>query len=181
MTFTLISTTTVGVGGTSSVTFSGIANTFTDLVFIISAKYNNGGWDQDYLSVQFNSDTGANYNWGNLQRDGFGFAAKEYSGSTTRMNLGYIPGGNIGAGYMGSGRIQIPFYASSETKNCDSEWAWSTNANSQYNLGVSGGSWNNTAAITSVRFFSGNSLTIAQNSVFSLYGRTKGSGGATVS
>jgi len=181
MTFSLISTTTVGAGGTTAVTFSSIAGTFTDLVVMVSAKYNNAGWDQDYLSVQFNSDTGSNYTWGNLQLDGFSFPAKQLTNGTNRISLGYIPGGNIGATYMCSARIQIPFYSSGEAKVCDSEWAWSANANSQYNLGVSGGGWTNTGAITSIRFFSANSLTFAQNSVFSLYGRTKGSGGATVS
>lgn len=181
MSFTLIQTTTVGAGGATSVTFSSIAGTFTDLVVIISAKYNNAGWNQDWLSMQFNSDTGANYNWGNLQLDGFSFPGKGYSSGTTRMEMAQIPGGSIGSSFMGSARIQIPFYASSEGKQCDAEWAWVANANSNYNLGVNGGSWTNTSAITSIRFFSSNSLTFAQNSVFSLYGRTKGSGGATVS
>jgi hypothetical protein len=181
MSFSLISTTTVGAGGTTAVTFSSIAGTFTDLVVMVSAKYNNAGWDQNYLSMQFNGDTGSNYTWGNLQFDGFSFPAKEYTTATTRMNLGQIPGGNSGATFMGSVKIQIPYYASSETKVCDSEWSWTRDANSNYNLGVSGGGWTNTGAITSIRLFSPNTLTFAQNSVFSLYGRTKGSGGATVS
>jgi hypothetical protein len=181
MSFSLISTTTVGAGGTSSVTFSSIPGTFTDLVVLVSAKYSNGGWDQDFLAMQFNADTGNNYTWGNLEFNGFAFPAKQYTSPTNRIGLGQIPGGNIGSTYMGSVKIQIPYYASSQAKVCDSEWSWVQAANSQYALGTTGGGWTNTGAITSIRFFSQNTLTIAQNSVFSLYGRTKGSGGATVS
>lgn len=181
MSFSLISTTTVGAGGVSSVTFSSIPATYTDLVLLVSAKYNNAGWDQDFLSVQFNSDTGSNYTHGFLQDDGFSFFGKSYSSPAARINLGYIPGGNTGANFMSNMRIEIPYYATSNAKVIQSEWGWLRDGNYQSANGINGGGWTNTNAITSLTFLSPSSLTIAQYSMFSLYGRTKGNGGATVS
>jgi hypothetical protein len=181
MSFSLISTTTVGAGGAASVTFSSIPGTYTDLVLLVSAKYSSAGYEEDYLSVQFNSDTGSNYTHGILMDDGFSFFTKGYTSPATRVNLGYIPGSNTNANFMSNMRIEIPYYASSNAKVIQSEWGWLRAANYESANGISGGGWTNTNAITSLTFFSPVSATIAQYSMFSLYGRTKGSGGATVS
>lgn len=182
MSMSLISTTTVGAGGAASVTFSSIPATYTDLVLLVSAKYSSAGYDEDYLSVQFNSDTGSNYTHGILMDDGFSFFTKSYTASpTNRVNLGYIPGSLTNANFMSNMRIEIPYYASSNAKVIQAEWGWLRDGNYQSANGIGGGGWTNTNAITSLTFFSSVSATIAQYSMFSLYGRTKGDGGATVS
>lgn len=180
MTMTLISTATVGAGGAASVTFSDIAATYTDLVIVASAKFSTAGYDQDLLCVRFNGDsTYGNYSWGQIQNS-VGTISKTYTSFDTRMKLAYVPGGNTNANYMGVLRMDIPYYASSNAKTMHCEWAWSRNASTASN-GLGGGGWTSTAAITSITLLPSDSTTIAQYSMFSLYGRTKGSGGATVS
>jgi hypothetical protein len=181
MSFALISTTTVGAGGVASVTFSGIPATFTDLVLIGSARYSTTGYVEELLCVRFNGDsTYGNYSSGQLMNQ-VGTATKNYTSLANKMDLAYITGGNLSSNYFGNFKMEIPFYSStSNTKSAHCEWAWSRNASTASN-GLGGGGWTGTAAIDSITLVPFATLTIAQNSVFSLYGRTKGSGGATVS
>jgi hypothetical protein len=179
MSLTLISTTTVGAGGVSSITFSSIPATYTDLVLIASAKFSSAGYDQDQLSLRFNGDTATNYSWGQIANL-VGTIGKAYNGTAAKIEAAYVPGGNIAANYMGTVKIEIPYYASANAKTVTAEWAWSRNASTASN-GVNGGGWTSTSAINSITLLPFGSTTIAQYSVFSLYGRTKGSGGATVS
>ena len=48
-------------GTVSSVTFSGIPQYYTDLVFVVAARADQGGYTD--CSLQFNSDSGTNYSY----------------------------------------------------------------------------------------------------------------------
>ena len=77
----------------SSVTFSGIPQTYTDLVVVLSVKGTASGNDID-VSGQFNSDTSSNYSWTRIY--GTGSAAGSQRGSS----VAYLRIGNMaGSGY----------------------------------------------------------------------------------
>lgn len=77
-TYTPIATTTLG-SAQSSVTFSSIPSTYTDLVLIVSAK--NTSASQNYGYIYFNSDTGSNYSRTVLTGDGSSAASARFSNS----------------------------------------------------------------------------------------------------
>lgn len=178
---TLISTTTVGAGGVSAVTFSSIPATFTDLILVASVRCATAGYNEDALGIRFNGDsTYGNYGFGNLQTSGNGTLTKGLSSMEAQLQIAYVSGGNIAAQFFGTVYLEIPFYTSSSTKAFVSEWALERNATAASN-GTHTGRWTGTAAISSLTIVSYFGSTIGQHSMFSLYGRTKGSGGATVS
>lgn len=65
ITYSTIATTTLS-SAASSITFSSIPNTYTDLVLIISTLGATG----DYVSIRFNGDTSTNYSWNFIGSDG---------------------------------------------------------------------------------------------------------------
>ena len=178
---TLISTTTVGAGGVSSVTFSSIGATFTDLILIASVRCSTAGYNEDALGIRFNGDaTYANYRHGNLRSSGNGTLTKEFTSLDNQSQIAYVSGGNVASQFFGTMYLEIPFYTSSSAKAFVSEWALERNATAASN-GTHTGGWTGTATISSLTILSSFGSTIGQHSMFSLYGRTKGSGGATVS
>lgn len=65
-----IATTTVGAGGTSTITFSSIPQTYTHLQVRLMAKNTSTANTGDYASLRFNSDSGMNYTYHRLKGDG---------------------------------------------------------------------------------------------------------------
>jgi hypothetical protein len=79
-----IATTTVGSGGTATITFSSIPATYTHLQIRYFAKNTSADYT---IRAQFNSDTAANYSYHGLYGDGANDAA--YAGaSQTFMQFG---------------------------------------------------------------------------------------------
>lgn len=171
----LISTTTVGVGGASSITFSSIPATYTDLVLVYSLR---SGYASEIagLAIGFNSDsTTGNYTWRTLY--GYGTGA----GSTTSSfnKIGNMVGANATANTFSNGAITIPNYANSSTKIATNDDVTENNGTVAYQDLIAL-QWNNTAIVNSITLLGYNSDTIQQYSTASLYGILKGSGGASV-
>jgi hypothetical protein len=173
MTMTLISTVTVGAGGSGSIVFSSIPQTATDLLVVWSLR-NGSGSISDDLPIYFNSDTG---NRSSLNLLGNG--ASTSSNQTTAV-VGGVNGGSSTANTFSNGSAIIPNYTSTGlVKTFLIDTTTETNsANPAMAIFIS--RWNSTAAITTVEL-SGNGQTFVQNSIASLYGILKGSGGATPS
>ncbi len=68
-TYTPIATQTLG-SSASSVTFSSISGSYTDLVLVMSVQDNSSGTNFSNVQVQFNNDTGTNYSWTELYGNG---------------------------------------------------------------------------------------------------------------
>ena len=82
-TYTPLATQTLG-GATSSVSFSSIASTYTDLVLVIDGTVgSNCG-----IQLKFNSDSGSNYSFTRMTGDGSS-ATSDRSSNATFMELGY--------------------------------------------------------------------------------------------
>jgi len=154
----------------SSVTFSNIDQTYTDLVLIPSVK--NSSSEQS-LAMWFNGDTASNYSATFL----YGNGSSALSGRDTSNTLIPITRSDTSAFWVGT--VSIQNYPNSSTyKTALSRGNSGTIVISQFGL------WRSTAAITSITIsgLSGNSF--AAGSTFDLYGikagSPKASGGNTI-
>ena len=183
---TLIASNTVGAGGATTVTFTGIPSTYTDLYIVISARGTfTNTFDQIYL--QFNSDaTAANYSQKWLLGTGSGVASGSSASFianfwTQRDALvtpasGVIPGANATANTFGNVIITIPNYAGSTNKSISLDGVGENNATLGGQQLISG-LWANTAAINRIDFTLNTAF--VQYSTIYIYGLINGSGGAT--
>jgi hypothetical protein len=178
MTMTLISTTTVGAGGTTAITFTGIPGTFTDLLVRLSIRSDGTFSTPDIMSIQFNSDTtSGNYNGKALQ--GNGSTPSTFNANGFWIYATDAPTSTATASTFGNSNVYIPNYSGSAIKSASTDSVSENNSVTAYST-IAATYWNNTAAITSIRIFSSNARSLVQNSSVSLYGILKGVGGATV-
>lgn len=180
-TFKKIQTVTVGSSGASSIEFTSIPQTYTDLRIVLSARslqgniYGGG-------ALQFNSDTGSNYKWVRARGDGSNVAS-DYSSSATSITNWDVAGANATASVFGTVIFDILNYTSSNYKSIFLEYTGENNA-TEAHMGMNTGIWTSTSAITSIKLFSsGNNY--VQYTTATLYGisnantTTGGSGKAT--
>ena len=161
-TYTLISSVTVGAGGASSIDFTSIPATFTDLVLKLSTR-TTGAAGAD-VSLRFNSAT-TNYSYRDIE--GNGTSAASYNG-TSFLWAGEANRGDATANTFASIDIYVPNYAGSNNKSISVDSVTENNGTLAYSDLIAG-LWSNTAAITSISLLlsSGNH---AQYSTAYLYG-----------
>jgi hypothetical protein len=165
-----IATTTVGSGGTASVTFSSISQTYTHLQIRWLMRSNRATGFNDALRVRFNSDTGSNYSNHLLYGDGTG-AYADAGTNTTSMPLGYGSSNNNIASSFGAGVIDILDYANtSKYTTGRGLTGLSTNGAGDETIGLASGSWRNLNAVTSITIFPGTGTLFNEYSSFALYG-----------
>jgi len=174
-TFTQIgSAVTVGAGGTTSVTFSSIPNTYTDLMIYMSIRSSRTGVNFDSIGYRFNGST-SGYQTRYIYADGS--TVGSYSDTTFspagqvwgRFDGGAINAGNTTSNTFTSIALYIPNYAGNTNKSFSSEIVSENNATAAI-AQVTAGLWSNTAAITEIAFRDNNLGNIAQHSTFYLYG-----------
>lgn len=142
-TFKLIAFSTVGSGGASSITFSSIPGTYTDLAILVSAKTNKTPDTASDCVISFNSNT-SNYSGTRLYGSGSGAS----SDSPTNRFAFEAPA-NSTASTFGNAWIYIPNYAGSANKSYTSDSVTENNATEAYTM-LFAGLWTNTSAITSI-------------------------------
>lgn len=168
-TFIKIATVTVGSGGASTIDFSSIPGTYTDLCLKVSSRSARAATGTDW-KIEFNGSTS-----GYKYRRAYGDGAAVYSDESTIAQIMTDSSANATASVFGSADIYIPNYASSAYKSLSSNTVSENNAsgaNSAYQ-NMYGGRWDNTAAITSISLKSVQSTTFAQYSTATLYGISK--------
>lgn len=162
--YELIASVEVGAGGASSIDFTSIPSTYTDLVIKLSAKGATVQEAGDIL-IGFNGSTSSFTN-----RRLFTFQTTVYSDTQTNF-AGQIPGSKVTANSFGSAEIYIPNYAGSTNKSISSDTSVETNsADGLEYLGAT--LWSNTAAITSISL-TNNAGNFVQYSTAYLYGIKK--------
>ena len=161
----LIQTITVGSGGSASIDFTSIPQTYTDLQLVVSGR-STAAVVAANISLTFNgSATGYSTRnlWGN------GSAVQNDSSSTTFLYGSVaVSGASATASVFGNSSFYIPNYAGSTNKSVSMDFVTENNATTAYSVFVAG-LWSNTAAITQITMVL-NTGNFAQYSSASLYG-----------
>lgn len=156
-TYEPIATTTLG-SAQSSVTFSSISGSYTDLVLVVNGEVSTS----QQIALQFNSDTGSNYSSTALYGDGSSGASARNT-STTSMVGGF---GWFANGTRATSIINIQNYSNTTTNKTA---IGRGNLSSSYvHAGV--GLWRNTSAITSITMFVFGGYNWNSGTTFNLYG-----------
>jgi hypothetical protein len=166
-TFTKIAAVTVGSGGASTIDFTSIPSTYTDLCLKISARNTSAVNNYDMV-LRFNGDTGSNYNVRAIQGNGSS-ASSFSSGSQTYIANINIPGNNLNANNFGNTEIYVPNYGGSNQKSLSIDAATEDNSTDKGLLRLFAGLWTGTAAISSITLFQN----FSQYSTATLYGISK--------
>jgi hypothetical protein len=159
-----IATVTVGSGGSSSIDFTSIPQTFSHLQIRGIGRSTGAGSNWYDAFMQFNADTAANYSYHALEGDGVSASA---SASTSRSNMiiGYFGGVNVSGmvidilDYKNTNKYKTVRALTGLNQN---------NANDRGILLVSN-LWQSTSAITSIKIFPSAS-SASQYTQFALYG-----------
>lgn len=168
-TYTPIATTSLG-SAQSSVTFSSISG-YTDLVVIMNAATTHSLATFTYL--QFNSDTGTNYSYTDLDGNGTSI----YSNRGTSLTTGWItPSYGSISQTLGDNSLILNVMNYSNSTTYKTYLAKGGRAGSSLDYqGITGivGLWRNTSAITSVTLKNsrgGTDYNFASGSTFTVYG-----------
>ena len=164
-TYELIASSTVSAGGTSSIDFTSISGSYTDLCVMASIRTNYAAVSDD-MCMRFN---GSSTSYSNKQIFGTGSAVGTGSPFTDRLYIGAGDGNNATSNTFSSNCIYIPNYAGANNKSLSTDGLMENNATEAY-MNMVAGLWSNSAAITSISIFSNYSSTISQYSTAYLYG-----------
>jgi hypothetical protein len=162
-----IATVSVGLGGSSSITFSSIPSTFTHLQIRWIARDSFAGDASDAI-IRFNSDSGSNYSWHQLIGDSV-TAAAYASTSQTSARAGFETGTTSGSNIFGVTVLDILDYANTNKYKTLRNLAGFDN-NSAGSVALNSASWQSTSAITSIVIAPRVGTLYSQYSHFALYG-----------
>ena len=161
-TFVKIASVTVGSGGASSIDFTSIPSTYTDLCLVLSARTTRSATQED-LRVAYNSTT-TNFTARFITGTGSGVA----SYTDTRF-YGSVPSATSTSSTFGSISAYIPNYAGSNNKSASVDYVCENNATAAES-GLVANLWSNTSAITSISITGASSGNFVQYSTATLYG-----------
>jgi hypothetical protein len=158
-----IATTTVGAGGTGTITFSSIPSTYKHLQIRVMAVYSAAN---PFGTLRFNGDSGSVYWWHQLQGNGSVANASAYASLGTSI---YFPADAVGSSTPVVQVADVLDYTST-SKNKTIRILEGYDANGSGNLRLASGLWSATpAAITSITI-STSTGSFNQYSSFALYG-----------
>jgi hypothetical protein len=140
-------------GSASSVTFSSIPQSYTDLIFVVNSNEFSSGAS---LGLQFNGDAGNNYSYTFMYGDGSS-SGSQRAANTTSCYVGQINGGTISL-------ININNYSNTTTYKT----VLTRNVASSQSVFFGVSIWQNTNAITSLTMTRGGNF--PSGSTFTLYG-----------
>jgi hypothetical protein len=166
-TFTKIASVSVGVLGASSIDFTSIPSTYTDLCVKVSARGTSANyWDNIILT--FNGNTSSYSQKILASADGSAVSAQaSASGISYLYEVGSLSTSNT----FGNADVYVPNYAGSTNKSVSIDTV-SENNGTQILLGLTAGLWSNTAAINRLTITPATG-TLVQYSTAVLYGINK--------
>lgn len=158
-TYTPISSQTLA-SATSSVIFSSISNTYTDLVLVCNLKTASAA----SLAGRLNGDTGSNYSRINLAADGSTSQSTSGTGTTYGIwcTYGYADANNFNAVAI----VNINNYSSTTVKKT----VMVSNSNGNTGVSLLMSTWNSTAAVDSVTLLNDGGANFSIGCTFTLYG-----------
>jgi hypothetical protein len=164
-TYIKIASVDVGLLGTTSIDFTSIPSTYTDLKVVLSTRISALS-SPDFLEMSVNGSL-SNLTSRRVQGNGTGA-----SSSTFNTSYSVIETNNLTANTFGSTEIYCPNYTSSSAKSFSVEAVTENNATAAY-IEMWAWLWNQTAAITSLGFTRTGGQTFLQYSTATLYGISK--------
>lgn len=162
-----IATVTVGSGGSSTVTFSSIPNTYTHLQIRGIIRTNRTA--DDSVSIRFNSDSGSNYTWHGIYGTGSAAGAQGYTSQTATTIAGEVFGTTQQANSFCAVIVDVLDYANSN-KYKTVRTLNGVDGNGYGQIRLHSGLWLNTNAITSITVLPDYGTAITEYSQFALYG-----------
>ena len=169
-TYSLISSSTVGVLGSSSVAFTSIPSAYTDLQVIISARTTANPSVSQSIFMKINNLTSSIYSQRAVEGNGASASSFTQSGVDNAVRFAISNGTSATASTFSSSAAYIPNYAGSNYKSVSIDTAGETNATTQY-MNLIAYLVSTTDAITDLTFTTEvAAVSFAQYSTFYLYG-----------
>jgi len=164
-----IATTTVGSGGSSTITFDNIASTFKHLQIRAIGRTDRASQTLDSFRIQFNSiTTTAQYRSHFLYGSGASVASAD-EGNTAGIVAYRMTASSATSGQFGASIVDIVDYADTN-KHKTSRCLGGTDQNGSGEVYSSSGVWMNTAAISRIDIVPNIGTNFVQHSQFALYG-----------
>lgn len=166
-TYYLIGSSTVGSGGSSSISFTSIPQTYTDLKFVLSLRNNRSDGNAGYMYVSLNGST-TSFSYVTLYDTGGGGVAS-YKDVDNTVSFG-IDTDLMTANVFSNTEFYVPTYTGSTNKSWYCDNVSESNQSSNPWRQITAGLWSNTAAITSVTFTTQSGKVFKEFSTAYLYG-----------
>jgi len=157
----------VGSGGAPTISFTSIPATYKHLQVRAIARTARTE-PNDYIYLRFNSDSGNNYAWHDLEGDG-STAAAQATASTAQIFTLFTTTANSGASMFGAGIIDILDYANTNKYKTVRTLSGNDRNGSGYVV-FGSGLWQNTNAVSTITLTNHGATTFNQYSEFALYG-----------
>jgi len=170
-TFVKIATVDVGAGGSTSISFTSIPQTYTDLIIQTSLRISSApaAYGMARAKVQMNSIT-----TGYSNRLLYGLNSNVYSDvGTDYFTFFYTAASDATANTFSSSSLYFPNYSSSTAKAFSSDSASESNGTNLGILALNAGLQTSTAAISSLTITQSDGGTFVQYSSATLYGISK--------
>ena len=159
---------TVTASGSSNyIEFSSIPSTYKHLQIRLIGRSAVGS-NFDFPNMRFNSDSGSNYSWHNLNGDGSSAGAQALANATL-IFTSIVSGSSAGANIMGTDVIDILDY-SNTNKYKTSRALAGVDLNGSGYVALHSGNWRSTTAISSIQLYTNSSSNWTSTSTFALYG-----------
>lgn len=166
--YELITKTTVGAGGSSTITFSSIPSTYKHLQIRCLARTNRTSGATDYLKLRYNSDSGSNYAIHLLYGNGSSVTALGFSSQSENWIQRAASDADTSSVFGGVVIDLLDYANTSKYKTMRN--LGGIDGNGSGLIYLASGLWQNTAAISTITILPGEGTSINQYSSFALYG-----------
>lgn len=167
-TFKQIATTLVGSGGSATITFSGIPQTYNDLVLLFSGRTTYNTDTNDQIRIYFNNNT-SNYSHKILTGTGTGTDGDGTQTTAPGINA-QTETGAMTANTFSNDYIYIPNYTSATRNKSVLHDHTTENAFSLSYYGLGSTTWINTSAVTSISIQTFRGTNWVENTRATLFG-----------
>ena len=167
--FQSIATTTVGVGGTGTITFSDIPQTYKHLQIRVIGRTNRAAQTVDSFRVQFNNITTTSQYRSHFVYGSGSVVASADGGNTAGIASYRTTASNSTSGMFGASIVDILDYTNTN-KYKTSRCLGGTDQNGSGEMYLGSGVWMNTAAISEIDIVPNIGTIFSQYSSFALFG-----------
>jgi hypothetical protein len=157
----------VSSAGSSTITFSSIPSTYTHLQIRAIARTARNE-PEDYIYLRFNSDTGSNYAWHNIEASGSSVVANPVP-SVAQIFTIFTTTAQSSANIFGAGVIDILDYTNT-SKYKTVRTLTGDDKNGSGFMVFGSGLWQNTNAVSTITLTNHGATNFQQYSQFALYG-----------